>query len=58
MVVLLGSMAVGINVYLMAQKFKVLQGATATSMLISTLLSTLTTPMLMILMSRFYPAWP
>ena len=56
--VLLGSMAVGINVYLMAQKFKVLQGATATSMLISTLLSTLTTPMLMILMSRFYPAWP
>ncbi|BBE75258.1 MULTISPECIES: AEC family transporter [Enterobacteriaceae] len=57
-VVLLGSMAVGINVYLMAQKFKVLQGATATSMLISTLLSTLTTPMLMILMSRFYPAWP
>lgn len=57
-VVLLGSMAVGINVYLMAQKFNVLQGATATSMLISTLLSTLTTPLLMIMMSRFYPAWP
>jgi predicted permease len=51
-------MAVGINVYLMAQKFNVLQGATATSMLISTLLSTLTTPLLMIMMSRFYPAWP
>lgn len=53
-VVLLGSMAVGVNVYMMAQKFKVLQGATATSMLISTILSTVTTPVLMILMSRFY----
>lgn len=56
-VVLLGSMAVGVNVYLMAQKFKALQGATATSMLLSTLLSTITTPILMILMTRFYPPW-
>lgn len=57
-VVLLGSMAVGINVYLMAQKFQVLQGATATSMLLSTLLSTMTTPLFMILMTHFYPNWP
>ncbi|UXY11206.1 AEC family transporter [Kosakonia sp. ML.JS2a] len=57
-VVLLGSMAVGVNVYLMAQKFQVLQGATATSMLLSTLLSTVTTPLFMILMGHFYPDWP
>lgn len=56
-VVLLGSMAVGVNVYLMAQKFKVLQGVTATSMLLTTLLSTITTPLLMILMTRYYPVW-
>lgn len=54
-VVLLGSMAVGINVYLMAQKFGVMQGATATSILFSTALSALTTPLLMILMTQFYP---
>lgn len=57
-VVLLGSMAVGVNVYLMAQKFQVLQGATATSMLLSTLFSAVTTPLFMILMSQFYPHWP
>lgn len=57
-VVLLGSMAVGVNVYLMAQKFHVLQGATATSMLLSTILSTVTTPLFMILMGHFYPDWP
>lgn len=56
-VVLLGSMAVGVNVYLMSQKFQVLQGATATSMLLSTLLSGFSTPLFMILMSQFYPAW-
>lgn len=53
-VVLLGSMAVGVNVYLMAQKFNALQGATATSMLLTTVLSTVTTPMLMLLMARYY----
>jgi len=57
-VVLLGSMAVGVNVYLMAQKFQVLQGATATSMLLSTLFSTVSTPLFMILMAHFYPNWP
>lgn len=56
-VVLLGSMAVGVNVYLMAQKFNALQGATATSMLLTTILSTITTPLLMMLMTRYYPVW-
>lgn len=55
-VVLLGSMAVGVNVYLMAQKFGVMQGTTAASMLISTLISILSTPLLMLLMSHYYPA--
>lgn len=54
-VVLLGSMAIGINVYLMAQKFGVMQGATATSTLFTTALSALTTPLLMIFMDQFYP---
>ena len=54
-VVLLGSMAVGINVYLMAQKFGVMQGATATSTLFSTALSAVTTPLFMMLITQFYP---
>lgn len=54
-VVLLGSMALGVNVYLMAQKFGVMQGASATSTLFSTALSALTTPILMMLITRFYP---
>ena len=53
--VLLGSMALGVNVYLMAQKFGVMQGASATSTLLSTALSALTTPLLMMLITRFYP---
>ncbi|WP_058909894.1 AEC family transporter [Entomohabitans teleogrylli] len=55
-VVLLGSMAVGVNVYLMAQKFNVMQGETATAMLITTVLSTVTTPLLMLAMNGFYGA--
>lgn len=51
-VVLLGSMSVGINVYLMSQQFNALTGPAATSMLLSTLLSAVTTPVLMLLMSR------
>ncbi|MCU5772433.1 AEC family transporter [Erwiniaceae bacterium BAC15a-03b] len=53
-VVLLGSMAVGVNVYLMSQKFQVLQGASATSLLFSTVLSALTTPLFMMLMTLYY----
>jgi len=54
-VVLLGSMSMGINVYLMAQTFGVMQGATATSTLLSTAFSALTTPLLLMLLERFYP---
>lgn len=50
-VVLLGSMAVGVNVYLMSQKFNVLTGPAAASMLFSTLFAAVTTPIWMMLMS-------
>lgn len=49
-VVLLGSMSVGINVYLMSQQFNVLKGPAATSMLLSTIFSAVTTPLLLMLM--------
>ena len=46
-VVLLGSMAVGVNVYLMARQFNVIIGPTASSMVISTILSVITTPVIL-----------
>lgn len=49
-VVLLGSMSVGINVYLMSQQFNALTGPAATSMLLSTIFSAVTTPLLLMLM--------
>lgn len=49
-VVLLGSMSVGINVYLMSQQFNALTGPAATSMLLSTVFSAVTTPLLLMLM--------
>lgn len=49
-VVLLGSMSVGINVYLMSQQFNALTGPAATSMLLSTVFSAVTTPLLLLLM--------
>jgi predicted permease len=49
-VVLLGSMSVGINVYLMSQQFNALNGPAATSMLLSTVFSAVTTPLLLMLM--------
>jgi len=50
-VVLLGSMAVGVNVYLMSQKFNVITGPAAASMLFSTVLAAVTTPVWMMLMT-------
>jgi len=44
-VVLLSSLAVGVNVYLMAREFDTLQGPVATSMVLSTALSALTVPL-------------
>lgn len=44
-VVLLASLSVGVNVYLMAREFDSMQGAVAGSMVMSTALSSLTTPL-------------
>lgn len=52
-VVMLGSLAVGANVYLMSRQFKVLEGAVAGSLVISTALSTLTTPLVLSLVNRW-----
>lgn len=51
-VVLLSALAVGVNVYLMAREFDVLQGPVATSMVMSTALSALTVPLTLSLLSR------
>lgn len=48
-VVLLGSIAVGVNVYMMASQFRVMEGAVAGSLVLSTLLSALSTPVLLAL---------
>lgn len=49
-VVLLASIAVGVNVYLMAVQFRVLQGPVAASLVLSTLGSAFTTPLLLALL--------
>ena len=49
-VVLLASLAVGANVYLMARHFKVLEGPVAGSLILSTMLSALTTPLIVSLL--------
>lgn len=46
-VVLLASMAVGANVYLMAAQFQTLQGTIASSLVLSTALAAMTTPVLL-----------
>lgn len=50
-IVLLSSVAVGINVYVMSVQFERLQGTVATSLLFSTALASLTTPLLLSLVS-------
>jgi predicted permease len=50
-VVLLASMSVGVNVYLMAVQFKSMQGPVAGSLVLSTALAALTTPILLALLS-------
>ncbi|HFI5325939.1 TPA: AEC family transporter [Serratia liquefaciens] len=49
-VVLLGSMAVGVNVYLMARQFNVLTAPAATSLVMSTVLAAVTTPLILTIM--------
>lgn len=51
-VVLLASIGVGVNVYMMAMQFKVLEGEIAGSLVVSTVCSALTTPVLMALTMR------
>jgi malonate transporter and related proteins len=46
-VVLVASMAVGVNVYLMAVRFQVLQGAIASSIVLSNVFAAFTTPLLL-----------
>jgi malonate transporter len=46
-VVLVASMAVGVNVYLMALRFEVLQGTIASSIVLSNVLAAFTTPLLL-----------
>lgn len=52
-IVLLASMSVGVNVYLMSQEFQTLQGAVASSLLLSTALAAFTTPLLLALVTAF-----
>ncbi|RIX41921.1 MAG: AEC family transporter [Rhodocyclales bacterium GT-UBC] len=53
-VVLLASIAVGANVFLMARQFKVIEGPAAGSLLLSTALSGISSPLLVSLISHFY----
>lgn len=50
-VTLLASLAMGINVYVMAQQFHSLQGPVAAGLVLSTLLSSVTTPLVLALIS-------
>ncbi len=48
-VTLLASLAVGINVYMMAQQFRSMQGPAAAALVLSTVLSSVTTPLVLTL---------
>ena len=48
-VVLLGSIALGVNVYLVAKQFKALEGAVASSLVLSTVMAAVTTPLVLTL---------
>jgi predicted permease len=50
-IVLLAALAVGVNVYLMAREFDAMQAPVATSMVLSTALSSLTVPLVMALLA-------
>jgi predicted permease len=49
-IVLLASMSTGVNVYLMSCQFKVLKGPTASALVLTTLLASVTTPLVLALM--------
>jgi predicted permease len=48
-IVLLASIATGVNVYLMARQFKTMEGVMATSLLLSPVLAAVTTPLCVML---------
>ena len=50
-VVVLGSIAVGANVYLMSRQFKVMEGPVAASLVLSTALAAITTPLFLTLVA-------
>jgi predicted permease len=52
-VVLLGSLSVGANVYLMSAEFDTLQGPVASSLVLSTLFAAFTTPLLLAAVSAW-----
>lgn len=52
-IVLLSSVSIAINCYMMARQFEVLQGPIASSLLISTALSSVTTPLILSIMLQF-----
>ena len=52
-IVLLASMAVGANVYLVASQFQTLQGTIASSLVLSTALAAITTPLLLAAVNVF-----
>ncbi|MDR3221523.1 MAG: AEC family transporter [Candidatus Accumulibacter sp.] len=49
-IVLMASMAIGVNVYLMSRQFKSLEGPTASALVLSTSLAAVTTPLILALM--------
>jgi malonate transporter and related proteins len=50
-VVLLSSMAMGVNVYLMSRQFNALEGPTAAALVLSTVLAAITTPIMLTLIA-------
>lgn len=52
-VVLLGSIGLGANVFLMARQFKVVEGGTAGALIVSTLCSAVTTPLFLTMLGHF-----
>jgi malonate transporter len=54
-IVLLASMAMGANVYLMSLQFQTLEGPVATSLVLSTALASLTTPLLLSVLDSVLP---
>jgi predicted permease len=53
-VVLLASLPVGVNVYLMARQYQRLEGTVAASLVLTTVMSAVTTPIFLVLLSQVF----